>query len=332
MSGKRNLSRHFIGFPVATLIAMASLIEPLSANDKYPSRQISLIVPYPAGGSVDLAARALASPLEKIVGQPVIVINRAGAAGAIGTRAVAIADPDGYTLMVGTTQVSVLPAIEELFDRTPPFTFDQFAPIARLSADPVMLVVNPQRGWNTLEDLIADAKKRPAAIEYSSGGLYGATHLPVEMFARAAGIKMLHVPTQGGGPAMTLALGNHVGLLVAHPGVAKPQTDSGRMRALANFGGQRVAAYPDVPTLKERGINVDYSLWMGLFAPAKTPQDVQAALRSAVGKAVDTQEFRQALERAGSAPAYQDADAFRAFARRQDLEMREVVKSIGRVQ
>ncbi len=319
----------------AVLIAAAILAIGVTslayADAKYPSRQISLIVPYPAGGSVDLAARALAIPLEKIAGQPVIVVNRGGAAGAIGTKAVAAAEPDGYTLLVGTTQVSVLPAIEELFGRTPPFTFDQFAPIARLSADPVMLVVNSQRGWNSLEDLINDAKKRPGTIEYSSGGLYGATHLPVEMFARAAGIKMLHIPTQGGGPAMTLALGNHVGLLVAHPGVAKPQTESGAMRAIANFGDRRVAEYPDVPTLKERGINVEYYLWMGLFAPANTPRDVKTALRKAVAKAVETPEFHLALDRAGSVVAYQDVDAFRVFAQRQDAVLREVVKSIGKV-
>jgi tripartite-type tricarboxylate transporter receptor subunit TctC len=179
-----------------------------AAQDKYPSRALNFIVPFPAGGSVDLTARALQSPLEKILAQPIVIQNRGGASGAIGTRAAAVADPDGYTLMMSTTQVSVLPEVDRLFERRPSFTRDQFTPIARLSADPVMLVVNAKRPWKSVKELVDDARKRPGEIDYSHGGIYGATHLPVEMFAQAAGIKMQQIPTQGGGPAMTAALGN----------------------------------------------------------------------------------------------------------------------------
>ena len=305
---------------------------PALAQDKYPNRPITLVVPFPAGGSVDLTARAIGIPLEKILGQPIVIQNRGGAAGAIGTRAVATAEPDGYTLLASTTQISVLPPVDEVFDRKPAFSRDQFQPLARLSADPVLLVVNAQRPWKSVKELVDDAKRQPGAINYSSGGLYGATHLPVEMFAQAAGIKMQHIPTQRGGPAMTAALGNHVALLVSHTGVAKPHTDAGTMRALGNLGGQRVAAFSEVPTMKELGYDVEYYLWQGLFAPAQTPEPVMKILREAVAKAVQTQEFKVALERAGSDPAYQDTETFRAWWENQNKVLGTAVRAIGKVE
>jgi len=302
------------------------------AQEKYPTRPITLVAPFPPGGSVDLTARALAPLLQKVLGQPVVVQNRPGASGQLGTRAVAVAPPDGYTLLVSTSQITVLPAVDEVFGRARAFNYDQFTPIARLSADPVILVVNAKRPWKTLQDLIDDAKKNPAKIDYSSGGLYGVTHVPVEMFTQAAGIKLHHIPTQGGGPAMTAALGNHVALLVSHTGVAKPQTDSGAMRALANFGDKRVSAYPDVPTLKESGIDVEYFLWQGLFAPAKTPEPVLKILREAVEKVATSPEFKEMLARAGSDVAYQDAPAFTKWWQNQNKVLGDAVRAIGRVE
>jgi len=321
-------------FVMKTVLLMAACVigYGAQAQEKYPSRPITLVVPFPPGGSVDLTARAIAPGLQKVLGQPVVVQNRPGASGQLGTRAVAVAAPDGYTLLVSTTQISVLPAVDEVFGRQPAFAYDQFAPIARLSADPVMLVINAKRPWKTLQDLIDDAKKNPGKIDYSSGGLYGATHIPVEMFAQAAGIKMQHIPTQGGGPAMTAALGNHVALLVSHTGVAKPQTDSGAMRALVNFGDKRVSAYPDVPTLKESGLDVEYFLWQGLFAPAKTPEPVMKIIREAVEKAATSPEFKEMLARAGSDVAYQDTATFTKWWQNQNKVLSDAVRAIGKVE
>ena len=219
-----------------------------------------------------------------------------------------------------------------MFGRKPAFAFDQFAPIARLSADSVMLVVNAKRPWKSVKDLVDDAKAHPGVINYSHGGIYGATHLPVEMFTQAAGIKMQQISTQGGGPAMTAALGNHVALLVAHPGVAKPHTDAGTMRPLASLGEKREGAYPDVPTLKELGYDVEYYLWQGLFAPAKTPEPVLQVLRAAVTKAVQTDEFKNALERAGSAPAYRDTATFAAWWENQNKVLGQAVRQMGKIE
>jgi len=324
--------KYLIRSGCALLAACLAMPLTAAAQPKFPSKPITLIVPFPPGGSVDLTARALAPSLDKVLGQPVVVQNRAGASGQIGTRAVAVADPDGYTLLVSTTQISVLPAVDAVFERKPAFTLDQFEPLARLSADPVMLVVNAKRPWKTLQDLIDDAKKAPGTIDYSSGGLYGATHLPVEMFTQAAGIRMQHIPTQGGGPAMTAALGNHVALLVSHTGVAKPHTDSGAMRALANFGDKRVSVYPDVPTLKESGLDVEYFLWQGLFAPAKTPEPVLKVLREAVATAAGSPEFKELLARAGSEVAYQDSEAFRAWWQNQNTVLGNAVRAIGKIE
>jgi tripartite-type tricarboxylate transporter receptor subunit TctC len=315
----------------AALLALACMAGGAQAQEKYPSRPVTLIVPFPAGGSVDLTARAIAAPLEKILGQPIVIQNRSGAAGAVGTRAAATADPDGYTLLASTTQVSVLPPVDEVVGRKPAFAITDFRPIARLSADPVLLAVNAQRPWKTLKELVDDAGRHPGAINYSHGGLYGGTHLPVEMFLQAAGIKMQQIPTQGGGPAMTAALGNHVALLVAHPGVLKPHADAGTMRALANFGDKRVAAFPDVPTLKELGYDVEYYLWQGLFAPASTPEPVMQVLREGIAKAVETQEFKTALERAGSEPAYQDTATFSAWWDSQNKALSRAVHAIGKI-
>ncbi|MBN8920600.1 MAG: tripartite tricarboxylate transporter substrate binding protein [Rhizobiales bacterium] len=320
---------------IARAAALACVLAaglPAAAQDKYPSRPVTMIVPFPAGGSVDLTARAIGLPLEKILGQAIVIQNRGGAAGAIGTRAAATSDPDGYTLMASTTQVSVLPPVDEVFGRKPGFAREDFVPIARLSADPVFLAVDAQRPWKAVKELVDDAKKHPGDINYSHGGLYGATHLPVEMFAHAAGIKMQQIPTQGGGPAMTAALGNHVALLVAHPGVLKPHTDAGTMRVLASFGDKRSAAFPDVPTLKELGYDVEYYLWQGVFAPAKTPAPVVQTVREAIGKAVETDVFKAALERAGSDPAYQDTPAFKAWWENQNKVLETAVKAIGKIE
>src|SRR5262249_49378757 len=150
--------------------------------------------------------------LEKIFKQPVIIQNRTGAAGAVGSQVAAIAPADGYNMTVVTTQLAVLPAVDEVMQKKPNFTRDQFVPIALVSADPSLLFVNAERPWKTLKDLVDDAKKTPDTIVYASGGLYGSTHLPIEMFLKASGTKMRHLPTTGGGPALTAVLGNHAGL------------------------------------------------------------------------------------------------------------------------
>src|SRR5206468_562052 len=193
-----------------------------------------------------LPARPLASALERALRQPVVVSNKAGAAGAVGMQSVAIAKADGYTLMVAVVSISTLPEVDALFGRAPAYRRNQFVGIARLNADPPVLVVGTEWRWRTLKELVEEARKRPGEITYASSGLYGASHVPMEMLLHAAGIRMRHLPTTGGGPATTAVLGGHAALWASPPAIALPHLKSGKLRALATWGESRVAALPDV--------------------------------------------------------------------------------------
>jgi tripartite-type tricarboxylate transporter receptor subunit TctC len=305
---------------------------PALAQDKYPSRPITILMGYPPGGSTDTTARAIAPVLERILGQPIVIQNRPGAAALIGTQAVANAAPDGYTITVATTQLSLLPAVDQVFGRPPSFTRDQFAPIALVSADPSVLFVNASQPWKTFQDLIDDAKKRPNQIVYSSGGLYGTTHLAIEIVLKATGTKMRHLPTAGGGPALTAVLGNHAGLLAAHPAVGGPQVRAGALRPIGTMGTKRVASFPDVPTLKELGFDAEYYQWNGLFTQTKVPEPIITVLREALAKAVKDPEFLQAMTRVGSGIEYLDRDEFRPWWDADSKKTEDTVRAIGKTQ
>ena len=298
------------------------------AQEKFPSRPVTILLGYPPGGSTDTTARAIAPVLERILGQPVVIQNRPGAAALIGTQAVANAAPDGYTITVATTQLALLPAVDAVFGRPPSFTRDQFAPIALLSADPSVLFVNPSQPWRTFQELIEDARKRPGQIVYASGGLYGTTHLAIEIVLKATGTKMRHLPTTGGGPA----LGNHAALLAAHPAVGGPQARAGALRPLGTMGAKRVASFPDVPTLKELGYEAEYYQWNGLFTQAKVPEPIIAVWREAAAKAAKDPEFLQAMARVGSGTEYMDRDALRPWWDADSKKTEDTVRAIGKVQ
>jgi tripartite-type tricarboxylate transporter receptor subunit TctC len=224
----------------------------------------------------------------------------------------------------------VLPVVDEVFGRPPNFTRAEFQPIARISADPVLLFVNAEQPWKSVKELVDDAKKRPGQIVYASGGLHGVTHLPVEMFLKAADIKMRHLPTAGGGPAMTAVLGNNAALLASHPGVAGPQARAGKLRPLANWGAERIPAFPDVPTFKELGYDIEYYLWQGLFAPKGVPEPIIKTLREAVAKAVKEPDFLQAMEKAGAGVHYMDASEFQKWWDQDSKRLEEIVRAVGK--
>lgn len=226
------------------VLALAALVPGAAAQEPYPSRPVTIVVPFPPGGIADLTARPLAPALERILKQPVVVVNKAGAAGAVGTQSVAVARPDGYTLLVALVSISSTPEVDALFGRTPVYTRDQFVGIARLNADPPMLVVGADTPWKSVRDVVEDARRRPGQITYSSSGLYGASHVPMEMFLQAAGIQMRHLPTTGGAPAMTAVLGGHAAMWASPPAIAAPHLQAGKIRALATWGATRLAAFP----------------------------------------------------------------------------------------
>ena len=303
------------------------------AADVYPSRPIQVIVPFPPGGVADLVARPFTSVLEKELKQPVAVVNKTGAGGAVGMQSAAVSRPDGYTLMVALSSISVMPEVDALFGRPSTYKLKDFAPIALLSADPTILVVKKESPWKNVADFVADAKKRPNEIKYSSSGVYGTMHVAMEMFAHAAGIKLRHIPTGGGGPALTSLLGGHVEALAGGPNVSIPHIKAGTLRVLANWGDKRLSALPDVPTFKELGYkDVEFYIWSGFFAPAATPPEAIKILREATAKAVKVPDFKSAMEKMETPIYYLDAPDFQKFWDEDAARLIKAVRNIGKVQ
>jgi tripartite-type tricarboxylate transporter receptor subunit TctC len=328
-----------IGFDRRTFVlggsaAAAALVAgPTPAQESYPTRTITIINPFPPGGASDVVTRPLVAAVEPIIKQPVIIETKAGAAGAVGAQFAASAKPDGYTLLSHITSISGFAEVDRLFGRQPKFTNADFIPIARFVADPCVLIVNDQQKWASLKDFIDDAKARPNQIVYSSSGLYGALHIPMALFAKAAGdLKLRHLPTAGGGPALTALLGNNSQALVSSVSACLAQVKAGKARALASFGSERSKALPDVPTLKELGLNVEYYLWVGVFAPKGTPDPVITTLRETFNKAAHTDQFKAALVNLGQDLAYLDQPDFAKFWDADAKRIQEAVREIGKVE
>jgi tripartite-type tricarboxylate transporter receptor subunit TctC len=321
--------RHFVVGSAASAAALAA--GTAQAEDAYPSRAITLINPFPPGGAADVVGRPFAAALEPIVKQPVVIETKAGAAGAVGAQFAASAKPDGYTLLVHIVSISGFAEMDRLFGRQPKFTRADFVPIARFTEGPMVLVVNTETPYKTLKELVEDAKKRPNEIVFSSSGLYGALHLPTALFLKAADIQMRHLPTNGGGPALTAVLGNNAQVLVSSVAAANSHIRAGKLRALACFSSKRAASLPDVPTLKELGHDVEFSLWVGLFAPKGTPTDVVNKLRTESRKAADSETFKKAIDNIGDVIAYLDQPEFAKFWDDDAKRVEGAVKAIGKV-
>lgn len=322
--------RNFVVGSVAAATALAT--RTAFAQDAYPSRSVTFINPFPPGGAADVVGRPLAAVMEPLLKQSVIMESKAGAAGAVGAQFVANAKPDGYTLLVHIVSISGFAEVDKLFGRQPKFTRADFIPIARLTAGPMVLVVNDKQPYMTLKELVEDAKQRPNGIIFSSSGLYGALHLPTALFMQAAGIQMRHLPTNGGGPALTAILGNNSQVLVSSIAAASGHLKAGKLRALASFGAERAASAPDVPTLKQLGYDVEFSLWVGLFAPKGTPEPIVDRLRAEAKKAVASDQFRNAIKNIGDEVAYLDRPDFARFWDADATRVEAAVKSIGKVQ
>ena len=295
------------------------------AQEAWPARAINVIVPFPPGGSADLAARPLAIQLERALKQPVLIINRPGAAGAIGAAAAAAAKPDGHTLLSTISSFTILPEVDALFKRTPAFTREQFVPIARLTADPPILVANPAAQWKSVKDLVAAARRQPGTMVYSHSGIYGPSHTPMEMFANAAGIRLQDVPYVGGAPAMTAVLGGHATMWASPPAIAAPHVQAGKVRVYATWGAERNPLFPEAPTLMESGYKVEFYNWAGLFALRGTPESIVRQLRETVRQVAGSDEYRNAMSKVLTPVAYQDAPEFQKFL---DADARRVGEAI----
>jgi len=313
------------------LAALLGASVPALAQD-YPTKPISMIAPFPPGGVADIVGRPLAASMEKTLGRPVLVVNRSGAGGAVGTTAVAKAAPDGYTILMSLSSISIFPVSDPINGKPAPYTLADFAPIALVTSDPTVLVVAADGPYKTIQEFIASARAYPGQMNYSSSGVYGTLHVAMEMFASAAGIKLFHVPYQGGGPAVAALLGGQVHALASGPAAAVGQIKGGKMRALAGWGDKRLPMMPDLPTFKELGYkDVEFYIWSGVFAPAATPAPVIAKLRAAVRAAVNDPQFRGAMDKVSTPISYLDAPEFAQFLAKDAARLKVAVEKIGKI-
>ncbi|MEA2986809.1 MAG: hypothetical protein QOD94_3063 [Alphaproteobacteria bacterium] len=290
----------------------------------YPNRTVKMIVPFAAGGGTDVLARIIAQHLNSKWGQPVVVENQPGASGAIGTRAVMKAAPDGYTLLMAST--GALMAVSSGGDGS--FDVNKvLAPIAIGAAPLYLLVVNPKLPVNSTADLIRLAKEKPEGLTFGSSGVGAASHLSAVLFGSDAGIKLLHIPYKGTGPAVTDLLGGRIDLMFAPGPVVQQFVQSGQLKALGVTDTRRSKFYPDVPTVAESGVPAYESVgWFGLLAPAGTPPEIVKQINQAIVAAMDTQEFRDHLATLGAEPQPQTPEEFGRYINADVAKWSKLVK------
>ncbi|GDX59115.1 Tat pathway signal protein [Comamonadaceae bacterium] len=312
---------------------MVCLAAPLiSWAQAYPNRAITMVVPFPPGGLADIVARPVAEAMGRELGQPVIIENRGGAGGGIGMGLVAKAKPDGYTLLMALSSYSVIPEADALVGRTPMYALSDLRPIARYTADPTVLAVRADAPWQSVKDFVEDARKRPGAINYGSSGNYGTMHVPMEILAQVASVKMTHIPFTGAGPAVVALLAGQIDAVSTGPATVLQHVKAGKLRLLGHWGSGPLASMPDVTSLKDAGFNAEYAQWSGLFIPSGTPDAVAQRLRGAARMAAQDAKVREVIQNSGSPVLYQDAPDFEKYIQADVRRMVDVVKRIGKVE
>ncbi len=316
-------------------LLLASILGLVAAGghaQDFPSRAINIIVPNPPGGMNQIHAQPLGAVIEKLYKQSAPVINKPGATAASGTAYVANQPADGYNVLVTTPNLYLALEKDKLFGIKSPYSLEQIAPIALLSADPLVLVVQTENPIKSVKELVAAANARQGAMSFSSSGPYGIVHVPTAMFLDAAGIKMRHVPTTGGGPAVIQILGGHVDITLGGLAAVYPHIKSGKLRPLALTDVKRSPALADAPTLKEIGYDVEAYLWVGLFTTAGVPEATFSKLRDMIRKAVADPLFQDSMIKVQVVIDYRDTPEFKKFFDADYRRLAAAVKAIGRVE
>jgi tripartite-type tricarboxylate transporter receptor subunit TctC len=288
----------------ALLMAVVPLI-PASAQE-FPTKPIELVLPYGAGGSHDLTARALASVAHQYLGQPLLVVLKPGGGGAVGSQQVIRAKPDGYTLLFGGTGPNTVFALVQ----KAPIGPDQFTPVARINHSPTIFAVRGDAQWKTFRELIDHAKKNPGKFNFANTGPWGAADLPMRLIARAAGIDYNNIPHDGGGPATLAVLGGHADATFGFSPQLLPQVAAGKMRALAITDTKRHRDFPNVPTVKEEGFDVVFTMWRAVAAPKGTPQAIVDKLEATFKKISEDRSFQALIRSLGDDIQFQGGKDF----------------------
>jgi tripartite-type tricarboxylate transporter receptor subunit TctC len=317
-----------VGFgALAWTAAILALASTCALAQNYPTKPIRLIVSYPAGGPNDIVGRTVGQRIAELIGGSIIVENRSGAGGNIGTEFVAKAPPDGYTLLMAAGAISISPSIY------PKLGYDlvrDLAPISMAAVSTFVLLLHPAVPAKNVKELVALAKSRPGGLNFASSGLGAPPHLSAELFQSMAGIKMEHVPYKGATPALTELLGGQVDLYFGGISAAVPYVKSGRLRALGVTSKKRSQALPEVPTLDEAGLRgFDISTWFGLMAPAGTPREIVAKLHEATVKAVALPQVRDTLLAVGFEPESSTPERFAAHIKEELKKFAAIVKTSG---
>ncbi len=308
---------------LATAATIAMMTTLVSAQD-YPTKPIRIIVPLTPGSGADIAGRIVAKHLGEVWKQPVIVENRPGAGGQIGTQAVVKAEPDGYTLLVQSASHAANPAIYKTLPYDP---LKDLVDVAILGVTPYVMVTAREGDYRTLKALIDAAKAKPGAIPFASAGVGSSTHLAAEYFAQVAGVKMLHIPYKGSPEAIQDAMTGRSAFYMAPINTVVGQMKDGKLLALGVSTRRRAEVMPDVPTLAEQGLaDFDISLWFGMWAPAGTPAAIVQKLNAQVGAILATPEVREQFAKLGITPAPMKPDEFARFVREQIDTYRKIVK------
>lgn len=316
----------------ASMAAAIACLGLTALAQAYPTKPITMVVPFPPGGVADTVGRPVAEAMSRHLKQSIVVENKGGAGGGIGMAQVAKSRGDGYTVLMSLSSLVVLPEAARILQQTPLYETRQLKPIARFTADPTVLVVRADSPWKTYAEFIAFAKSNPGRISFGSSGNYGTMHVPMEQLKAATSSFMLHVPYTGAGPAVLSLLGGQIEALSTGPASVNQHIAAGRLRALAHWGDGRLASMPEVPSFKELGVPIQYSQWSGLFVPADTPPAVVDTLRQAARFAAQDPRAVAALKAAGTSFMYQDAPDFERFVQDDARDMAALVKRIGKVE
>jgi tripartite-type tricarboxylate transporter receptor subunit TctC len=276
--GGRNMWKKF--FAVLFVLSFIAVMPGQAAD--FPTKEVQIIIPWAAGGATDLIFRALAATSGKYLGKPVVVVNKPGGGGAVGYTEGMKAAPDGYTLTAAVTPMTILP-----HQVTTAFTYKNFEPILNVVSDPSMFLIRSDAPWKSLKEFLDYAKQNPEMITVGNSGAGGGVHLVALAFEKAAGVKFNHIPFSGGGPSVTALLGGHVNAVSVSPPEGIPQVQAGKLKIIALFAEKRLAMFPDVPTVKEQGINFAMGMWRGLAAPKGTPPDIIKKLHNAFKQGMD---------------------------------------------
>jgi tripartite-type tricarboxylate transporter receptor subunit TctC len=311
-----------VGLLVASLPAFG---QKPAAEAIYPSKPIRLIVPFAPGGGTDIIARLLAQELGQTWGQSVVVDNRGGSGGVIGTALAAKSTSDGYTMVLCSLGLSYAPA---LYSKLPYDTEKDLAPISLVATQPFVYVVVPALGVNSMKELITLAKAKPGEIRYGSGGAGGSSHLGTELLRMMTGIELVHVPYKGTGPALTAMLGGEIHLQLIGISSVVPHLKAGRMRALAVSGARRSSAAPDIPTVAESGVpGYEFDVWYGMLFPAGVPRAIIGKVNAGINGALRSPALAQRFAAVGLEPAGSTPDEFAGLIRSEIAKWRKVVES-----